>query len=231
LGRVEEAKAFAGYLLNAVREQNPDHSLPGYFTDLLICERLCLEVLYPPGPSRGVESPVCTYETHRRGFNLASTHIGEAGMNGLGFGSPEEAPTRTSENLLDARPRLTSRAHVAAMRYNMAALYPRLLDGEVADAQPDPCSILIGKVRGALRVRLKRINAPTARLLMLCDGTRTLAAIVDEVAAGLRLNAADRRAFAAEGARFLAPLIAGELIELSLVEEDNRRVSGPLDQA
>ena len=104
----------------------------------------------------------------------------------------------------------------------MEVLYPKVLSGEGDAAPPDPCFILIGKVRGALRVRLKRVNDATARLLMLCDGTRTLAAIVDEVAAGLRLNAADRRAFAAECARFLAPLIEGGLIGPGGVGEGDR---------
>ena len=229
LDRVEEARAFAGYLLDAARGEAWAPPLPDYLTDLITCERLSLEVLYAAadvGRQRsGVETPVCTYETHLRGFTHASTHTGEAGPNGLGFESHHEAPTPTSESLLDARPQLTARARVAAFRYDMEALYPRVLDGEVADAQPDPCYILIGKVRGAMRARLKRINAATARLLMLCDGTRTLAAIVDEVAAELRLSNVERQAFAAECAAFLGPLIESELIRLSLVKEEDRFVS------
>ena len=226
LERVEEAKAFAGYLRESMGSAGTDQGLPGYFADLVIGERLCLEVLYPPAdgrrPSPGVETPVCTSETHLRGFNQGSIHTGESGANGLGFGSHDEASTRISESLLDAHPQLTARARVDAFRYDMEALYPLELDGEAADAPPDPCFIMIGKVRGALRVRLKRINDATARLLRLCDGTRTLAVIVDEVAAGLRLNAADRRAFAAECARFLAPLIEGGLIGPGGVGEGDR---------
>ena len=38
---------------------------------------------------------------------------------------------------------------------------------------------LIGKVRDQLYVKWKRINATTAQLLSLCNGTRTVQAIID----------------------------------------------------
>jgi hypothetical protein len=208
LDRVEEAKAFAGYLSRTLAELSPkpggapDPPLPGYLGDLLTCECLQFEVLYPAAAD---ERPAPATAAVRPGGTLA--------------------------NWSGAYPRLTSSARVGRFQYDMEALYPRIVPGEPVEAQPDPCFLLIGKVRGALRVRLKRINPPTARLLMLCDGTRTLAAIVDEVAAGLRLNDVERQAFAAECARFLDPLVESELIELSLVEEEHCHVSGPLDQA
>src|SRR5438093_12821984 len=66
LERVEEAKAFAGYLRESRGSASTDQGLPGYFADLVIGERLGLEVLHPPAdgrrPSPGVE--VCTSETH-----------------------------------------------------------------------------------------------------------------------------------------------------------------------
>jgi len=216
LERVEEAKAFAGCLRESVRGHGSDPAPPGYFTDLLTCEQVGLDVLYAPADgwhrSPGVETPVCTYETH----------VGGSGAFEPGLPARSEGSARSPQNLPGAHPQLTSRAQVAAFQYDMEVLYPKVLSGEGEAAPPDPCFILIGKVRGALRVRLKRINDATARLLMLCDGRRTLAAIVDEVAAGLRLNAADRRAFAAECARFLAPLIEGGLIGPNGVGEGDR---------
>jgi hypothetical protein len=103
---------------------------------------------------------------------------------------------------------------VRAFDYDLEALYPGILRGEAVEARPEPCFILIGKLRGAMRARLKRINAATAQLLTLCDGTRPLAAIVEEVAAGLRLNAVDRHSFEAECARLLGPLVESELVWL-----------------
>ena len=53
LDRTEEAKAFAGYLSRALAElspkpgEAPDSPMPGYLSDLLTCECLQLEVLYP----------------------------------------------------------------------------------------------------------------------------------------------------------------------------------------
>ena len=125
-----------------------------------------------------------------------------------------EAPPHPPQTLLAARPRLTPRARVVGFQHDMEALYPKVLRGEVEEATPEPCAILIGKVRGVPRARLKRINDATARLLALCDGTRTLAAIVKEAAVGLRLSAAEHPVFAAECAQFLGTLVESELVEL-----------------
>jgi len=147
LDRVDEARAFAGYLLDAAHDQSPDPASSIFLTDLITCERHCLEVVH--GAKDGEQD---------------------------GLGIDEER--QKAENPLDTNPWLTSRARVAAFGCDLEKLYPRVLDGEAVEAKPDPCFVLIGKVRGAVRARLKRINIATARLLILCDGTRTLAAIV-----------------------------------------------------
>lgn len=179
--RVEEARVFAAYLLTAALDHRPDETM--LLVDLLRCEQLRLQVLYPPDPSARANAAI-------------------------------EMLIPTAEDLLDARPQLTPRAAVAAFQCDMEALYPHVLRGDVVEARPEPCFILIGKVRGAMRVRLKRVNAATARLLTLCDGTRPLAAIVEEVAAGLGLKVADRAAFTAECARFVGSLVESGLIRI-----------------
>src|SRR5262249_16878230 len=113
---------------------------------------------------------------------------------------------------LASYPQRTERLRVAAFQYDLAALYPKATRGEVDQAQPDPCFVLIARPPDAPRARMKRINAPSPQLLTLCDGTRKLEEILGEVAAALRLSAADRPAFAAECLRFLAPLAEHGLI-------------------
>jgi hypothetical protein len=185
LNRVEEAKAFAAYLSDAARRGDLGPTRPDYFSDLLTCERLRLEALY------------------------ASEH--NAGQS---FPPPAARLVSSAENQAGVRLQRTPHLQVSSFRYDMEVLYPELLCGKAEEAKPDPCFILIGKVRGAMRVRLKRINDATARLLMRCDGTRRLGTIVDEVAAALRLNDAGRRELAAECARFLAPLVESDLIRV-----------------
>ena len=114
----------------------------------------------------------------------------------------------------DACPQCTAHIRVAACRYDMETLYARVACGETVEAQPDACFVLIGKVRGAMRVRMKRINAPTAQLLLLCDGTRTLGEIMEEVARRIRLSDADKPPFAAECVTLLTPLVESGLLTL-----------------
>jgi hypothetical protein len=74
--------------------------------------------------------------------------------------------------------------------------------------------VLIGKVRDQLRVKWKRINATTAQLLRLCNGTRTVQAIIDEVATALRLHAEAKHTFAAECVMLLQSFVDSTLMTL-----------------
>jgi hypothetical protein len=127
---------------------------------------------------------------------------------------------------LDHRPRLRPQACVAAFDYDMETLYPLAARGGPVDAQPDACVVLIGKVRGALRVKLKRINATTARLLSLCDGARTLRAMVDGLADDLGLSDSDRQRFAADCVAFLASLEKSRLVDLLVSTHLSTREAG-----
>jgi hypothetical protein len=124
------------------------------------------------------------------------------------------ASTQGIEVTLDARPQLTAHARVVAFQYDMATLYPLAADGTRVEARPDPSLVLIGKVRDQLRVKWKRINATTAQLLSLCNGTRTVQAIIDEVTTALRLNAAAKHTFAAECLMLLQALVDSCLMAL-----------------
>lgn len=115
----------------------------------------------------------------------------------------------------EAHPQLTAHARVAAFQYDMATIYPLIADGARVEARPDPSLVLIGKVRDQPRVKWKRINATTAQLLGLCNGTRTVQAIIDEVATALRLHAGAKHAFAAECVKLLQSLADSSLISPS----------------
>jgi len=114
----------------------------------------------------------------------------------------------------EAHPQLTAHARVAAFQYDMATLYPLVADGARVEARPDPSLVLIGKVRDQLRVKWKRINATTAQLLRLCTGTRTVQAMIDEVATGIRLHAEAKHAFTAECVMLLQSLVDSALMTL-----------------
>jgi hypothetical protein len=126
--------------------------------------------------------------------------------------SPPAAPAVAPMGPLCAYPKRTGRVRIAAFQHDMEMLFPKAVGGELTDAQPAPCFVLIARTPAAARARLKRINAPSAQLLTLCDGTRKLSDILAEVAAGLRLTARERPAFTAECLRFLAPLAENGLI-------------------
>ena len=101
---------------------------------------------------------------------------------------------------------------MVACQYDMATLYPLAADGARITVRPDPSLVLIGKVRDQLRVKWKRINATTAQLLGLCNGTRTMQAMIAEVATGLRLHAGAKHAFAAECVMLLQSLVDSALM-------------------
>lgn len=182
----DEAAAFAAFLGGS------SVGGPPYLRDVIACERLRLDVLHRSAAEAALEGsqPSCP------GFSLDS---------------PVSPPRVDGENV---RPRFTSRARIAFFAYDMEVLYPRLASGDEAEAQPDPSIILIGRVQGAMIARLKRLSPTTEQFLRLCDGTRPLSAIVDEVAADLRLDEQDRHKLGAECARFLTPLVESNLIHL-----------------
>jgi hypothetical protein len=114
----------------------------------------------------------------------------------------------------DVHPQLTPHACVAAFQYDMAALYPLAAAGAQVEARPDPSIVLIGKVRDQLHVKWKRINATTAQLLSLCNGTRTVQAIIDAMTTILRLDAGATSTFTAECMTFLQSLVDSSLLML-----------------
>jgi hypothetical protein len=122
------------------------------------------------------------------------------------------ARTQAIDITPEAHPQLTAHARVAACQYDMATLYPLAADGARVEARPDPSLVLIGKVRDQLRVKWKRINTTTAQLLRLCNGTRTVQAIIDEVATVLRLHAGAKHTFAAECVMLLQSLVDSSLM-------------------
>ena len=126
-----------------------------------------------------------------------------------------DASPRGLEITPEAHPQLTAHARVAAFQYDMATLYPLAADGVRVEARPDPSLVLIGKVRDQLRVKWKRINATTAQLLRLCNGARTVQALIDEVATELRLHAGAKHAFAAECVMLLQSLVDSSLMIVS----------------
>ena len=75
--------------------------------------------------------------------------------------------------------------------------------------------MLIGKVRDQRRVKWKRINATTAQLLRLCNGTRTVQAMIDEVATALRLPAGAKHPFTAECVLLIQSLVDSALMTVS----------------
>jgi hypothetical protein len=174
--RTDEAIAFLDDLMGTLPHRAAEEPLPGYWRDLLLCERLHLEVR--AAASRVDDSPLPT--------------------------SP--APPSSVEAPLDARPQRVECLRLEAFEYDVATLYPQTSRGELREALPDPCFLLLAPAPAGTRVRITRINAPTARLLTLCDGTRPLASILDDMAADLQLSPADGPAFAAECRRLLVPL-------------------------
>jgi hypothetical protein len=114
----------------------------------------------------------------------------------------------------DAHPQLTPHARVAAFQYDMATLYPLATAGARVEARPDPSLVLIGKVRDQLHVKWKRINATTAQLLRLCNGTRTGQAIIDAMTTTLCLDAGATAAFTAECLTLLQSLVDSSLVTL-----------------
>jgi hypothetical protein len=134
-------------------------------------------------------------------------------MAGPSDSPPPKPPALSIQDPLEACPRRTAGIRIAAFGYDMETLYPQLTRGEVSEAGPEPCFLLIAKPRTSAGVRMKRINAPSAQMLALCDGTRKLGAIIAEVGSGLALKPDERPAFAAECLRFLAPLTENGLIQ------------------
>lgn len=115
---------------------------------------------------------------------------------------------------LDSQPQLTMSARVLECGYDLEALYHRLLRGERAEFAAKPSTILVGKVRGEPRAKLKRINRATAELLTQCDGVRKTGTIVEYVAAHLRLDDAEKRSFATECLELLSSLHNSGLLRL-----------------
>lgn len=128
---------------------------------------------------------------------------------GLAPDDPEAPPAEYGPHLRLAR---SVRLRVEPFEYDVAALYPALLRGEEPEAAPDPGPVLVGRPNGRVRPRQQRINAASAALLSRLDGARPLAAVLERLAASLRVPAAAEPAFARECAGFLLPLMKAWLV-------------------
>ncbi len=106
---------------------------------------------------------------------------------------------------------LSARARVDRFDFDMETGFPAAVRGETDEPPLDRCWILIGKAAD-FQVRLRRINEVTARVLRMCDGTRTSREIVRETAVVIGLGAGERSALAREIEELLASLCAAGLL-------------------
>ena len=102
------------------------------------------------------------------------------------------------------------RMAVCQVDFDLETLYPLLAQGQAAPFDADPCLVLIGRARGATVTRVKRINRATACLLDLCDGSRPVEQVLQEVSRRLAVQPDAVPHFTAE-ARALMPLDLAEL--------------------
>jgi hypothetical protein len=240
--RADEAIVFIDDLLAALPLRSTEKPLPHYWRDLLLCERLHLELRaaasvaeqWPPaapgvGPVDGsADLPVGgEVRAYPGQAPSAWTIVAPRGPEGRRYQEPMAAPRRPegrryqepaphpptpvvpasrAKEELAACPQRAACLRVAAFKYDVETLYPQAIRGEMGDALPDPCFLMLAPTPAGNRVRMKRINTPTAQLLTLCDGARTLGRILDALAMDLRISPADCPAFAAECRRFLVTL-------------------------
>jgi len=108
--------------------------------------------------------------------------------------------------------RLTPRATVELFSFDVAWIRARLANGESVDAIQARCWILVGRPLGASDARVTRIEEASARLLALCDGTRTLGEMLGVLAAEAGLAGSLRPRLAWEATDFLHPLVAHGLL-------------------
>jgi len=118
------------------------------------------------------------------------------------------------DGTLDAtsRPRLSRSVRVAEFQYDIERIYDTLICGDPPTDRKDPCTILIGKVRGTNIVKFRRLNAATALMVGLCDGDHPVEVIMREVAGSLGLGPGDLETFGLEAARFLGDLARANLM-------------------
>ena len=121
------------------------------------------------------------------------------------------APGLTPEAWTHRTLSLTSWARVERFRYDLAASYPAARTGEIAAPPETECWLLIGK-SGPLQVRQQRVNEATARVLLMCDGTRAANDLLREAGAVLRLSEPQRQEFAREARELLTGLLQAGLI-------------------
>jgi hypothetical protein len=111
-----------------------------------------------------------------------------------------------------AYPRLSGRAQLLECGYAIPNIREALLAGEPPFVTQEAAWVLVGRGSGSSRVAMRRINAATARMLALCDGSRPMCAVLATVAAELGLGGCDRERFAQTGRALLADLAASGLI-------------------
>lgn len=117
-------------------------------------------------------------------------------------------------------PHLTSRARILRCRHDWEVFYPQLIAGREVNPPHDPCALLLGQHRGHDRVKLKRINETTARLLEALDGTRSWEQVMRELSKALQLSAEACRRFRQECQSFCERLAAAGLLSVEGAQAD-----------
>lgn len=103
-------------------------------------------------------------------------------------------------------------ARVAEFNLDWSQLYPLVRMGKVLESEREPAWLLIGKVPGELRVKLRRIQSATAQVLLGCNGAQPADDALAGVMASLRLSPDQRAQFRAEGVTLLRQLTRSGLL-------------------
>ena len=122
---------------------------------------------------------------------------------------PKAPPSVESkgEITLDSRLCLTQNGRVASFGFDIERLYESLLGDGTPVASSELCTALIGRVQGSMRVKIRKLNPPTARLIEQFDGSRPLRAAIAETADFLHLSNGDRARFESDCLAFARTLV------------------------
>ncbi|KYF55847.1 hypothetical protein BE08_04995 [Sorangium cellulosum] len=115
------------------------------------------------------------------------------------FAGAEEAPGEDGAVGPSSRPGMRAGVQLARFAYDMVAIEEALQRGmkpEDIESRPQETFILFRPAAARAEVGMLRVNGPTKVVLDLCDGRRTVAAIVAETEAILRAGELEGRVLA-----------------------------------